>query len=63
MKLKLNMPMKILTAIKKCLVFSNYFIKKSKYNDDSNNLFIGKVKNKTGGMPIEIFVRLKSKIY
>ena len=42
--------------------FSSYFIK-SKYNDDSNNLFIGKVKNKTGGMPIEEFFRLKLKIY
>ena len=61
MKLKLNMS-EDFNYNKEMFGFSSYFIK-SKYNDDSNNLFIEKVKNKTGGMPIEEFFRLKLKIY
>ena len=38
--------------------FSNYS-SKSKYCDDSKKLVIGKVKDETGGVPIEEFVGLK----
>ena len=42
--------------------FSNYSTK-SKYYDDSNKLVIGKMKDKTGGVAIEEFLRLKPKMY
>ena len=41
--------------------FSNYSTK-SKYYDDSNKLVIGKMKDETGGVTVEEFVGLKSKI-
>ena len=41
--------------------FSNY--SKSKHYDDSNKLVTGKKKDTTGGVTIEEFVRLKSKMY
>ena len=42
--------------------FSNYS-SKLKYYDDSNKLVIGKVKDETGGVVIELFVGMKPKIY
>ena len=42
--------------------FRNYSTK-SKYYDDSNKLVIGKMKDKTGGVAIEEFLRLKPKMY
>ena len=42
--------------------FSNY-LTKSKYYDDSNKIFITKMKDETGGDAIEKFVELKPKIY
>ena len=42
--------------------FSNYSIK-PKYFDDSNKLVIGKMKDKTGGIAIEKFVKLKPKMH
>ena len=36
---------------------------KSKYHDDSNKFVIGKMKDETGGVAIEEFVRLKPKMY
>ena len=42
--------------------FSNY-LTKSKYYDDLNKLVIGKMKDETGGVAIEKFVELKSKMY
>ena len=42
--------------------FSNYSTK-TKYYHDSNKLVIGKMKNKTAGVAIEEFVRLKPKMY
>ena len=68
MKLKLEMSMKILPTKKKCLtlviiqLFSNYSTK-SKYYDDSNKLFVCKMKDETGGCAIEGFIRLKPKMY
>ena len=41
--------------------FSNY-LTKSKCYDDSNKLVIGKMKDGTGGVAIEEFVRLKPKM-
>ena len=41
--------------------FSNYSTK-SKCYDDSNKLVIGKMKDGTGGVAIEEFVRLKPKM-
>ena len=35
----------------------------SKYYDDSNKLVVGKIKDKTGGVTTEEFVRLKPKTY
>ena len=35
----------------------------SKYYDDANKLALGKMKDETGGVAIEEFVRLKSKMY
>ena len=42
--------------------FSNYSTK-SKYDDNSNKLVIGKTKDETGGSTIEEFVGLKPKMY
>ena len=42
--------------------FSNYSTK-SKYYDGSNKLVIGKMKDETGGVAIEEYVGLKSKMY
>ena len=42
--------------------FSNY-LTKSKYYDDSNKIFIKKMKDETGGDVIEKFVELKPKMY
>ena len=46
---------------KEMLDFSNYSTM-SKYYDDSNKLVIGKMKDETGSVAIEEFVRLKLKI-
>ena len=42
---------------------SSNYSSKSKYYDDSSKLVIGKMNDETGGIMIEEFVRLKSKIY
>ena len=42
--------------------FSNYS-SKSKYYDTSNRFVVGKMKDKTAGVAIEEFVRLKWKMY
>ena len=42
--------------------FSNY-LTKSKYYGDSNKLLIGKMKDETGGVAIEKFVGLKTKMH
>ena len=42
--------------------FSNY-LTKSKYNNNSKKLIIGKMKDETGGVAIEEFVELKPKLY
>ena len=42
--------------------FSNYSTK-SKYNDNSSTVVVGKMKDKTAGVAIEEFVVLKPKIY
>ena len=47
---------------KKVCDFSNHSTK-SKYYNDSNKLLIGKIKDETGGVAIEEFVGLKSKMY
>ena len=52
------MSMKILVAIN----FSNY-LTKSKYYDNSNKLELAKMKDETGDVAIEEFVRLEPKIY
>ena len=62
MKLKLKMSMKILATIKKCLILVIYSTE-SKYYDDSNELFISKMKDETAGVAIQEFVGLKPKIY
>ena len=62
MKLKLKMSAKILAMIKEKFDFSNY-LTKSKYYDDSNKLVIRKIKDETGGVAIEEFVRLNPKMY
>ena len=54
------MSIKILAAIKKYLI--NYSTK-SKYYNNSKKLIIGKMKDKTAGVAIEEFVRLKPKMY
>ena len=36
---------------------------KSKYHDNSNKLVVGKMKDKTAGIAIEEFSRLKPKMY
>ena len=60
MKLKLNMPMKILAATKKCLIL---VIIMSKYCDDSNKLVIAKMKDETSNVAIEEFIGLKPKMH
>ena len=50
------------TSDKEIFDFSNYSTK-SRYYDDSNKLVIGKMKDETGGVTIEEFVGLKSKMY
>ena len=50
------------TSDKEIFNFSNYSTK-SRYYDDSNKLVIGKMKGETGGVTIEEFVGLKSKMY
>ena len=50
------------TSDKEIFNFSNYSTK-SRYYDDSNKLVIGKMKAETGGVTIEEFVGLKSKMY
>ena len=42
--------------------FSNYSTK-SKYYDNSNKLVIEKMKDETGGVAIEEFIRLKPEMY
>ena len=42
--------------------YSNY-PKDSKYYSNTNNLVVGKMKHESCGMPIKVFVGLKSKIY
>ena len=42
--------------------FNNYSIK-SKYNDNSNKLVAGKMKDETAGVAIKKFVALKPKMY
>ena len=44
------------------LDFSNY-LTKSKCNDDSNKLVLGKMKVETCGVTIEEFVKFKPKMY
>ena len=61
MKLKLKMFMKILAAIKKCLILVIIRVKQN--YDDSNKLVIGKMKDETGGVAIAEFVGLKTKMY
>ena len=47
---------------KEILDFTNYSTK-SKYYDDSNKLVTGKMKDETGHVAIEEFVRLRPKMY
>ena len=54
--------MKILAAIKKCLILVNY-LTKWKYHDDSSKLVFGKMTDETRGVVTEKFVGLKSKMY
>ena len=57
-EIKLKISMKILAAIKKCLIsliiwlkiWFDYIWFKSKYYDDSNKLVNGKMKNETGSV-------------
>ena len=39
----------------------SYYLTKSKYYDNSNELVIGKMKDETGGVAIQEFVELKQK--
>ena len=54
--------MKILTAIKKCLILV-IIGRSKKYYDDSKKLVIGKMKDETRVVVIEEFFGLKTKIY
>ena len=47
--IKLKMSMKILAAIKKCIILVTFYLRKSKHYDLSNKLVIGKMKDETGG--------------
>ena len=42
---------------------TSVIIQDSKYYNNTNDLFVGKMKNETWGVPINGFVGLKSKIY
>ena len=42
---------------------TSVIIQDSKYYNNTNDLFVGKMKNETWGVPIKGFVGLKSKIY
>ena len=53
--------MKTLATRKKCLTL--VIIHKSKYNDNSNKLVVGKMKDETAGVAIEEFVWLNPKMY
>ena len=50
------------TSNKEMFCFSNYSTK-SRYHDDLNNLVMRKIKDVTGGVAIEEFVGLKTKMY
>ena len=54
--------MKILTAIKKCLILV-IIGQSKKYYDDSKKLVIGKMKDETRVVVIEEFFGLKTKMY
>ena len=43
--------------------FSNYSAKSKCYDNNSNKLVVGKTKDEMGGVAIEEFVGLKSKMY
>ena len=63
MKLKLKMSMQILAMNdKEIFDFINH-LTKSKYNDNSNKLVVGKMKDETAGVAVEEFVGLKPKMY
>ena len=47
------MSMKIIAAIKKCLILVINYSTKWKCYEDSNKLVIGKIKNEAGGVAIE----------
>ena len=53
---------KVFSSDKEMLDCSNYSTK-SKYYDNSNKLFIGKIKDETGGVAIEEFGEFKPKMY
>ena len=42
--------------------FGNY-PEDSKFYDNANNLVVGKIKDETAGVPIKVFVGLRSKMY
>ena len=50
------------SSYKKMFDFSNY-LTKSKYYDNSSQLIIGKMKDKTAGVAIKKFFGLKLKMY
>ena len=56
------MSKKILTAVKKCLILVIIQLSQNTTND-SNKLVLGKMKDETGGVPIDEFVGLKSKFF
>ena len=63
--LKINMATDVykdFSSNKEMFYFSNYSTE-SKYNNDSNKLVIGKVKDETSGVAIEEFVGMKAKVY
>ena len=53
---------KVFSNNKELFDFSNYS-SKSKYHDNSNKLVVGKMKDETVGVAIEVFVGLKPKMY
>ena len=68
MTLKLNMSIKILATINKCLTLviiqlSHIQLIIIKYYDSSNKLVVGKMTDETGGVAIEEFVGLKPNMY
>lgn len=50
------------SKVKETFGFSSFW-PKLKYYDDSNNLVVGKTKDKMGVITIENFVRSKTKMY